>query len=444
VVCGALLGLMLLTRPLDGVIAGSALVAGVALLRRPVRASDAVRGAAWLTLGFVPWLVLALLFNLRTTGSLTEFPLMASDPRNTFGFGERGMQVGTSGIHYDLHEARMALQTNLQAGIGWVFGGVVAIALAVVALTAKPRLAKLWLLGLFALPPAAYFFWWATSLSADGAMNGIGPHYYVMSLVPVAVLAADGFTRIARRHLALGVAVAVLAVGATAWNLPDKIDTARFPTDVYEPLHETLDVALDDAVVFVASDDVERFTNLRYPFLRNPPGLDGPVLYAADRHAENALLIDGSRRTGYLAHREISPGDDIFSAHWVLTPLSLSQGPEVHLRPVVTLPDDGDATTYRFFVEDGDRRVRSTPISAEESTVDVVLTALAPGDHDIRIGLEDTDTGEKWMRLYRTWVDEDGTVRVIRPGTGEHVVDLGKGPVTVDEDVTNVVADGGG
>ena len=42
---------------------------GGALLRRPVRTSDAVRGVAWVTLGFIPWLVLALLFNLRTTGS---------------------------------------------------------------------------------------------------------------------------------------------------------------------------------------------------------------------------------------------------------------------------------------------------------------------------------------------------------------------------------------
>ena len=136
----------------------------------------------------------------------------------------------------------------------------------------------------------------------------------------------------------------------------------------------------------------------------------------------------------------------------MLTPLSLSQGPEVHLRPVVTLPD-GKATAYRFFVQDGDRRVRSTPISAEGPTVDVVLTALSPGAPSsrpgtgpVRLGPAPTTSASasrtrnraKWMRLYRTLVDEDGTVHVIRPGTGEHVVDLGKGPVTVDEDVTNV------
>ena len=303
VVCGALLGLMLLARPLDGVIAGSALVAGVASSVAPCGRPARSGGVAWVTLGFIPWLVLALLFNLRTTGSLTEFPLMASDPRNTFGFGDAGCRSARR-HHYDLQEAGNALQTNLQAGIGWVFGGAVVRARAV-ALSAKrgsevvaPRALR------SHLRPTSSG---GRHRSPPTAKNGIGPHYYVMSLVPVAVLAADGFTRIARRHRALAVVVAVLAVGATAWNLPDKIDTARFPTDVYEPLHETLDVALDDAVVFVASDDVERFTNFRYPFLRNPPGLDGPVLYAADRHAENASLIDRSGRTGYLAHREISP-----------------------------------------------------------------------------------------------------------------------------------------
>ena len=268
---------------------------------------------------------------------------------------------------------------------------------------------RLWLLGLFALPPAAYFFWWATSLSAHGEERH---RPALLRHVTGAGRRARGrrVHRIARRHRALAVVVAVLAVGATAWNLPDKIDTARFPTDVYEPLHETLDVALDDAVVFVASDDVERFTNFRYPFLRNPPGLDGPVLYAADRHAENASLIDRSGRTGYLAHREISPGDDIFSAHWVLTPLSLSQGPEVHLRPVVTLPDDGrrPPTGSSSRTATGEFGRRPSPPRADRGcrahgavSGSAILpprdrpSEARPGSHDIRIGVEDAGIGRE-------------------------------------------------
>jgi hypothetical protein len=287
-----------------------------------------------------------------------------------------------------------------------------------------------------------YFFWWATALSAHTAVNGIGPHYYVMSFVPMAILAADGFVRIARRRAALGVAVAVLAVAATAWNVPDKVDDAQFATGMFRPVHEALDRDHQDSVVFIASPDVQQFTNFLYPFVRNPPDLDGPVLYANDRHGENARLLEDLGRTGYLLHRERDPGDDIFEGHWALTRLAVSRGRSARLALDVSVPDGVGPDGFRLVVLDGDRQLRSTPLTRDGLIeVDVPADELGSGLHDLRVGIEDSSSGEQWLRLYRTPVDEHGVVRVVHPGTGEHVVDLGKGPVTLPEDVRGVVDD---
>jgi hypothetical protein len=379
-ITGGLLGAVLLTRPFDGVLTGMGLLAAVGFIgcRRPRR--DLITLTGYTVIGALPFIALTLLFNVATTGTATTFPLSASDPRNTFGFGERAMQVGTGSEHYDLSSAVDALQRNLRGAVGWLPGGLVAVGLAGWSALRRPRRPRLFLVASAALYPVAYLFWWSTAWSATAATNGIGPHYYLPAFVPVLLLVADGLTHLARRHVVAAVLVVLLGVGAIAWNLPDKVSGTWRVTEGFRDLDEAIPDGVEDALVFVASDEPERFTTFRYPFLRNPPGLDGPVLFPADRHAENALLLRTTpNRTGYLLHREIDPGDDIFDQHWSVTPLRVRAGRSVDLAVHVTrLPTDVEGLSV-LLVADG-RRVPAERAPLHGPTTVRALIAGAPGE----------------------------------------------------------------
>jgi hypothetical protein len=457
---GVLLGAMVLSRPFDAVLTGlTVLLVAVLAGRRAglggIRWLAVVLGAA------MPFVVLALVWNLRTTGSLFEFPVTAGDPRNIFGFGDRALQVGTSPLHYDLRAAWRALGDNLRGGVGWVFGGWVTIALATWSVARRHRRReRLVLVVYLALFPLGYFFWWATALAAPGATNGLGPHYYVPAFIPLVVLAADPLADLARRGgLVPAALVGVVMVGATVVNVPDKLDGNRYVTDRFKDIERALPDDLADALVFVASDRVASYTTLAHPFLVNPPRLDGPVLYPVDRHGENGRLIRAHpERRAYLLHRELRRGDELLHPRWVLTPLRVQSGPSVAIGLRFIPPASG---AYRRVAKSDDGQRIAVPVMGNRGeTVDfeVVLSgqksaatnagatndgvlALAPGSHDVMVEVEREDRGERWQRLYRVAVDEDRTVIVVRPGIGQHVVDFGGRIRTFQEDVDAVIAE---
>jgi 4-amino-4-deoxy-L-arabinose transferase-like glycosyltransferase len=452
---GAMLGAMLLTRPFDAVLTGVAVLA-IALLAPSTDRARIARLAFVVAAAAVPFLAVALLFNLATTGSFTTFPLSASDPRNRFGFGERGMQVGTLGIDYTLDAAELALRQNLRSAPSWVFGGIITIALAAwAALGRDGRRARLVLVLHLFLFPAGYFFWWATALAGPVATNGVGPHYYVPSFVALLILGADGLARVARRNVVVAVGLVVVMVTVTAYNLPDKVDTAKVVTSLLRDIDRPLDDAPDQSLVFIRSDGTSGFTLLRYPFVQNPPRLDGRVLYPVDRLGENAhLMQELPDRNAYLLHLEIPRGGDLFSPRWVRTRLEIRSGSPAVLRVAIT-PDVDVAGLLAFATSGNDPVVQALP-STPGSTTDfeVVLAAegsgagsgsnlleLSAGPHQVVIGLNRPDNGMSWQRRYDVFVEPDGTVTLIRPGIGEHVIDVGGGPITLKKDISPVVAD---
>jgi 4-amino-4-deoxy-L-arabinose transferase-like glycosyltransferase len=449
---GAALGAMVLSRPLDGALTGLtvALLAGLATRQNLGRLGRFVVAMA---AGAVPFLIVAAIFNFRTTGSMASFPLTASDPRDTFGFGDRGLQVGTASLHYDVRTAVDALRLNARGAVGWIFGGLVTVVVAVWAATLRERRRERLVLAFnVVLFPMAYFFWWATALSAQGATNGLGPHYYVPSFVPLAVLAADGFARVSRRHLAAGVAIAVVALVITFFNVRDKVDGQRYATDTFVELNDAIPTNLDHALVFVESDLVQNFTSVQYPFLISDPDIADPILFPSDRHGEDGWLMQAfPERRAYLLHRELRRGDDLLHPRLVLSEIHADSGSDVLLRAHVTpsVPDH-----LQTFVEsDGIRVPLGSSSSSDGPTeVDVRLVSsgniasepglvrLSPGLHDVKVGVERAN-GEQWARVYRAVVSDDGTVTVVRPGTGEHRVDFGNGPVMLREDVSSVIDD---
>lgn len=436
-VAGALVGAMVLTRPFDAVLtAGAAALVGLFIDRSGPLRERVPAGLAAIA-GGSPFVIAALVYNALTTGSWRRFPLMASDPMNQFGFGQRRMQVGSEIIDYPARVALESLRDNLVGSVGWMFGGLLALALAVWALTfAQRRGGRLVLLAYLLAFPLGYLFWWATKLAAEDVTNGIGPHYYVPAFVPLIVLSADGLARLSRRHLGAAAGVAAAMVVVTAYQLPGKIDVARFVTDYFEEVDAALAGAPPGSVVFLRTPTPAGYLVVRYPFLLNDPDLDGPVLYAVDLGAENAVLASSlPDRRPYLLHQQVPAGGDLFDPEWLVTELALAPGPiSVQVTPPAHAPE------LEAYVIDGRGDRRPLQIASDGSVTVELSGVTAP--QVVVVGVE-APNGERWERAYDVVGDGVGGVLVLRPGTGRHVVDFGNGPVTINEDVSPVLRDVG-
>lgn len=317
---GVLTGAALLVRPMDVVLwmVPVVVLAALRLLRRTdAGASALLRLGGVAVAGVVPAGLLTLWYNSRTTGGALRFPNMAADELNTFGFGTRRLVETEPTITYEVRDAISALWQNVAAVPSWLPGGILLVALAVVGFVVGgvrgERLAeRVTLVALVAAFPAGYFFWWATVLSAEGARNGIGPHYYVPAMVALSLLAARGITAVVPpRALPVGATVVLLAV-LTAWSLPDKLEDKRRVTRSFEQVHDAIPDDLTDAVVIVDYDG-RPYVMSKYPFLRNDPRLEGDVIFAADRGPRNAALLERfPDRDVYLLRAAMRPGDELF------------------------------------------------------------------------------------------------------------------------------------
>ena len=114
VLAGLLVGWLFMTRPFDGVLWGLALVGyGFVVYRHELRAY--VRPLGWVALGFLPLLIATLAYNRYVTGSFTEFPITAADPRDTFGYGLRSIGRRWPAVDFT---AGMGLRGAARNGLG--------------------------------------------------------------------------------------------------------------------------------------------------------------------------------------------------------------------------------------------------------------------------------------------------------------------------------------
>jgi hypothetical protein len=471
VAAGAVLGVAQLTRPFDAVLFAGP-VAGMALARL-----WPVHGAWWRALlrvaaGALPFVALTLAYNTAVTGAPFRFPLMASDPRNRFGFGTRGIVEGEPDFPYPFHAARTALGDHLEGSVGWVFGGAVAIGLAVLALVWRTRRRRcLPLLPLLLVFPAGYLFWWATYLSGLAVRNGMGPQYYVPAFVPLAVLVAVGLVTVwSWRRVAAG-AVAVAMVACTAYALVDKVDLARSTTEGHREFRDAVADGVPDGSLVLLPDDA-RYVMSPYPYFMNRPDLGGRVVYAIDRGAENPdVLRRFPDRPAFRVRAELAPGDALLDPSVHVIPVRVDAGATVELHLRVTAPA-GDRRLTAYLDADGGR----TEVALDESTAagetfDVTWTLAAPGRRSAAAGddvvveltgggeggaevvvgvtvADPTATGvgpDRFERRFQvrlaSGADGGSVIEVLRPGVGWHLAHFPAGEFWLVEDVAPVLAE---
>jgi hypothetical protein len=206
----------------------------------------------------------------------------------------RQLATGTVPVRYEWSQALAAAQKNLGSLPGWVPGGLLLVALALVGLYRLRRHPWAWaLVALSVTVPIGYLFYWGSLLVVQGRRT-IGPHYYMALLVPLVVLGAAGLTAVGRRWRPVGVALLVVLVATAGMTLDTRVRVNQRVVALHKRERHLVDSAnLRRAIVFLPGDPKDGPWLLHpRPSFMNDPGLRQPVLFAADRAGANFQLVD--------------------------------------------------------------------------------------------------------------------------------------------------------
>ncbi len=215
-VAGLLGAIAFAARTLDAL-----LVLGPAVVFVLWRGRHRLRLAASLSAGAVLPLAGLLWFDDAATGSPLRLPFSLFESGDTLGFGVHRLYPGEVGRRFGLIQGLRGIGRHLELlGSGWAFGGLILLALAVVALVrrrASPELLVVLAGGLLLV--CGYLFFWGTWNAAIvwGAVRYLGPYYLLPLLIPLCILAALGLAEIAtagswRAASAVGLAAVVSGV----------------------------------------------------------------------------------------------------------------------------------------------------------------------------------------------------------------------------------------
>lgn len=220
---GVLFGALFFHRPYDAVLAGVPLGAWLVWRARHERRW---RVLPVLVLAAVPGVSAWLAYNRVVTGHAFEPAFSVGAPDDGFGFGPRSSW--TPDDPEFPHEPFEFTPAGSLRTVGhfalitplWVTGGVVAVALAVLAAAGRHRDGpRLVLAAIVGTVVAGHALWWGTQNFVEFGLQGaLGPAYWLGALGPVMVLAVAGARDLAERlrpaPAMLG-AVAVVAVASS-------------------------------------------------------------------------------------------------------------------------------------------------------------------------------------------------------------------------------------
>jgi 4-amino-4-deoxy-L-arabinose transferase-like glycosyltransferase len=287
VVAGALVGWIFLTRPYDAILWGLGATAYL-VWRRRRHLRTLLPVAGWLALGAAPFVLASLVYNAAVVGSPLSFPNTASDPLDTFGFGDRRIMPGFGRTNFGFGDAIEGTGKNAKAFASFAFGGLLGVLVAFVGIWKVRRDRRLLpLLTLSIAFPLGYLAFWGVHVSALTS-NLSAPIYYIPVYATVSILMAIALRALWRRRRILAVALVGVLVVATLPDAVRSLAVNRRISASQEPLEQTAPPPGRSLVFVEHSGRYLLFTN---PFVANDPDLDGRTLYAVDRGAENLELI---------------------------------------------------------------------------------------------------------------------------------------------------------
>jgi hypothetical protein len=467
--CGVLFGVAQLVRPYDALIVAvpTTVFVAVALVRGRERA--VVRTVVvWVAAGLAPFLVITAVYNAHVTGNPARFPLQAAQRLDTFGFGARKMVADEQTVDYTPGRAAHALTKNVGAMPRWFAGGGIGLGLAIAAVWLARRRLETWLLvALVAAFPIAYFFWWATTLAAAGARNGLGPHYYVPAFAFLAVLAGIALQRLAQHsHALVAVAMVAIVAGSVLSGAPLR-KNITFTNHTYRAQRNGVHGKTPNDSVVVMRSDPRPYTLIDNPFLVGDPSLHDNVLYAIDRGPRTSDLATAfPNRHLYQLVQRTEPGHPLLEPSYVVEPLSIRTGTTVTLPFVAVSSTDApvvvayvkvggttiDTQTLDSTSRSGRRHQFRVTLLAPDAPApaarDGDLVARVTEDTTVQVGVgfgpdTDLDRADVWERRYYVAVQPGSPDRIAvqTPGLHFHRYDL-HGEVWVRENVGSHLAEG--
>ena len=352
---GACVGWLFMTRPFDAVLWGGALVAYVVFANWHEKARVAC-ALAWTALGALPLLIATLAYNKHITGSFTEFPITAADPRDTFGFGKKSIGERWPTLEYTLRRAVRGVGRN-----GWelppfLFGSYVGLVLAAIGLwLRRHQRSTLALLAVVVVFPLGYFFFWGISLSATFA-HVSGPLYFVPLFLPASVLIATTMCAAWRRSHVLALGVTALLVLATVPFMVNRIDVNHSISEAQVPWRDATSQFHGRSLVII--DRSGPYLLHLNPFSDNPPDLDGRILYTTDRGSQNLeLLARHPERRAYFEATNLTIAETLadFSLPVptiTVTPISVKRSSTLTVRATVTATNNDPVVAATLRVGD--------------------------------------------------------------------------------------------
>jgi hypothetical protein len=290
VAAGLCWGLAVFARPYDAVLMGVAVAgaAGVVMVRGPAGQWSRVRPLAGLAaLGALGPVLVLLAFNHTMTGDALRLPFRLLEPRDGPGLGLRRSLPTDGYVDYTLARAAASFGRNLLLVSAWGAGGVLGGCLAVATLVRRRLRGGPLIVAVLVVWSVGYALFWGSYVASflwDGALF-LGPFYYLPMVALLAIPAAVALDDLWRWKAPVAAVACIGVVGLTLAVVAPRLIEQR---DRSEPRSEVADVVAREidgpALVFVPPL-YGSFLQNPLSFLRNEPGLDGPVVYAVDRGA---------------------------------------------------------------------------------------------------------------------------------------------------------------
>jgi len=209
---GLVIGASLLVRQIE-VLAWLLVLCGWCALRPGPAPRRRVEQVLALGLGIVPGLVLVLAFNNHVTGDALRLPFTVVSPDDGLGWGLRRVLPDDNFERFRLVDGLRTIPRATFDLLMWTLLGPALAVGAAVALWVRRRSPAHWLLAaLAASAPVAFLFHWANAhaIWAQFYMS-VGPFYYLPCVPPLVLLGVEGLSRLPRRAVLAGVAIALAA-----------------------------------------------------------------------------------------------------------------------------------------------------------------------------------------------------------------------------------------